>query len=335
MSTRTIVLFGGPSEERHVSVAEAQHIAATLQNADCWYWAPDGAVHDIPRVHLSQHEQPFTNEFAPRLPPMASSLESALDALHGERPAFFITLGGIKGEDGTVQQMLAQRRLPFNGSGASASAAALDKARTKELLDGVLQLAESRVAHTAEMLTMAVDAMLERHPKVILKPLRGGSSCGVIVLDRDTPRPAFDRFDLPYMVERFIEGRELTAGVIDADGGPMALPVVEIEIGRGATFDYTAKYLTRLAREICPAFIDESLRNAAQWAALTAHTVLGCEGYSRTDLIAADDGLYFLELNSLPGLTASSLFPRALAAAGIDLSQFLADQMTLAARRAQ
>jgi len=335
MGTRTIVLFGGPSEERHVSVAEAQHVAATLQDVDCWYWAPDGAVHDVPRADLFQHEQPFTSEFVPRLPPMASSLESALDALSGERPAFFITLGGVKGEDGTVQQMLAQRWLAFNGSGPSASAAALDKARTKELLDGVLRLAESRVAHTAEMLSMAVDAMLERHPKVILKPLRGGSSCGVMVLDRDTPRPSFDRFDLPYMVERFIEGRELTAGVIDADGGPMALPVVEIEIRRGGTFDYAAKYLASSAREVCPASIDEPLRHAAQRAALTAHTRLGCEGYSRTDLIAADDGLYFLELNSLPGLTASSLFPRALAAAGIELSRFLADQMTFAARRAQ
>lgn len=335
MQMRTIVLFGGPSEERHVSVAEAQHVAATLQTADCWYWAPDGAVHDVPRMHLLRHEQPFTNDFAPSLPPMASDLEAALDALDDERPAFFITLGGVMGEDGTVQQLLAQRRLAFNGSGPAASAAALDKARTKELLGGVLRLAESRVAHTAEMLAMAVDAMLALHPKVILKPLRGGSSCGVFVLDRNTPRPLLDQLELPYMVERFIEGRELTVGVIDTDRGPVALPVVEIEVERGRTFDYTAKYLTSAAREVCPAFIDDSLRHTAQRAALTAHTLLGCEGYSRTDLIAADDGLYFLELNSLPGLTASSLFPRALAAAGIELSHFLADQMSFAARRAQ
>ena len=123
MQTRTIVLFGGPSDERHVSVAEAQHVAAILKDAGCWYWAPDGAVHDVPRMHLLRHEQPFTNEFVSPLPPIASSLEAALDALGGERPAFFITLAGVRGEDGTVQQLLAQRRLPFNGSGAAASGA--------------------------------------------------------------------------------------------------------------------------------------------------------------------------------------------------------------------
>ena len=121
--------------------------------------------------------------------------------------------------------------------------------------------------------------------------------------------------DVPYLAEQYISGRELTVGVIDQGEGPFALPPIEIQVDAGRSFDYASKYLDAGTREICPANISDALREAAEDVGLAAHTVLGCEGYSRTDMIAADDDhIYFLELNTLPGLTASSLVPKELRA---------------------
>jgi D-alanine-D-alanine ligase len=136
---------------------------------------------------------------------------------------------------------------------------------------------------------------------------------------------------LPYLVEQFIAGRELTVGVIDQGDGPSALPPLEIEVDPGHAFDYAGKYLDPGTREICPAHISSVMRETAEDVALAAHTTLGCEGYSRTDMIAAaDDHIYFLELNTLPGLTSSSLVPKELAAARIDFRDFLEKQIELA-----
>ena len=140
--------------------------------------------------------------------------------------------------------------------------------------------------------------------------------------------------DVPYLAEQFIAGRELTVGVVDQGDGPLALPPIEIEIDAGLSFDYDSKYLGKGSREICPAKISDRMRKAADEVALAAHTTLGCEGYSRTDMIAADeDHLYFLELNTLPGLTGSSLVPKELRAAGIEFRDFLERQVELARNR--
>ncbi|HEY6844294.1 MAG TPA: D-alanine--D-alanine ligase, partial [Thermoanaerobaculia bacterium] len=126
-----------------------------------------------------------------------------------------------------------------------------------------------------------------------------------------------------------------TVGVVDMGNGPDALPPIEIEVDAGRSFDYSGKYLGSGTREICPAQIPEAMRETAAQVALTAHTVLGCEGYSRTDMIAADDDhIYFLELNTLPGLTASSLVPKELNVAGIGFREFLEKQIELARQRA-
>jgi D-alanine-D-alanine ligase len=139
---------------------------------------------------------------------------------------------------------------------------------------------------------------------------------------------------MPYIIEQFIKGRELTVGVIDDGNGPQALPVVEIEVDPGREFDYQGKYLGHGTREICPAQISDEMSRAAQQGAVASHIALGCEGYSRTDIMAAGDGMYFLELNTLPGLTTSSLVPQELHAAGMDFRQFLEMQLDLARKRA-
>lgn len=331
MNNTIIVLFGGRSDERHVSVASAQNVVRTLGNPLAWFWAPNGAVHDTGIPDLLSHQRPFEVDFVPARPAIFPDLEQALDTLPVENPLFLLALHGGEGEDGTVQRMFEQRGIPFTGSDSEASAIAFDKARAKERLTGKLAVAESRVARNTEELRIVVDDLFSRHERLVLKPVAGGSSRGLFFVRRGEARP--QDIDVPYLVEQFLAGRELTVGVVDEDGGPRALPVIEIEVDPNHAFDYEGKYLGRGTREICPANIPEELAHAAQAAAITAHTALGCFGYSRTDFVGAEDGLTFLELNTLPGLTTMSLVPQELAAVGISFREFLEKQVDLAARR--
>ena len=333
----TIVLFGGQSDERHVSVASAQNVARVLGRPLCWFWAPDGRVYDVSVEELAAHQNPFKADFAPSRPAVFPDLEQALDTLPVEAPVFFLALHGGSGENGTVQSMLETRGIAFTGSGAAASSAAFDKGRAKELLRDKVRTAESRIAEGAEV-DAAARSLLERHARIVLKPLAGGSSRGLFFLGKDedpadTIRKVAES-GVPYIIEQFISGRELTVGVIDNGEGVIALPVVEIEVEAGHAFDYEGKYLGKGTREVCPANIDEEVARSAKQVALVAHLTLGCEGYSRSDLMAAEDAVYFLELNTLPGMTTSSLVPQELRAAGIEFRDFLEQQLELAVERA-
>ncbi|MEK6375007.1 MAG: ATP-grasp domain-containing protein [Acidobacteriota bacterium] len=325
-----IVLFGGRSDERHVSVASAQNVARTLTPPPplCWFWTVEGTVHDVGPAELLAHQRPFEIDYEPSRPAIWPTLEQALDTLPVDDPVFVLALHGGEGEDGTVQRMMEKRGIAFTGSGSAASAAAFDKERARQLVEDRVPVAESRVVRDPRQLDEAVRDMLARHQRVVLKPVAGGSSRGLFFLGRGDAIP---RVDIPYIVEQFLAGRELTVGVIDHDHGLLALPVIEIETDPGFTFDYAGKYLGTGTREICPAKIPDSLRDAAQRAAVAAHIALGCHGYSRTDLIATGgDEVRFLELNTLPGLTTSSLVPQELAEGGIGFRKFLERQIELA-----
>ena len=302
-----------------------------MPGALAWFWAPDGRVYDVAPADLLAHQRPFELDFVPSRPAIFPDLEQALDTLPVDDPVFFLALHGTGGEDGTLQQMFEARGIPFTGSGAEASSAAFDKERAKELVKGRVRTAESRVVRTQDELRSAVDDLLSRHERIVLKPLAGGSSRGLYFLGRNDELPSDLR--LPYILEQFVSGRELTCGVFDRDGRPYALPVIEIEVDPNRTFDYAGKYLGAGTREICPANIPEEMAVAAQETALAAHVALGCEGYSRSDMIASSDGIYFLETNTLPGLTTSSLVPQELAAVGISFREFLERQLELAQGR--
>lgn len=334
-----IVLFGGPSDERHVSVASAQSVVRTLGTSVLtWFWAPEGAVHDVSPADLLSHQRPFELDFVPPRPAIFPDIEQALDTMPVEDPLFVLALHGTGGEDGTLQRLLEARRIPFTGSGSEASAAAFDKERAKELVQHDVRVAESRVARTASEVRAVVDELFTRHEKLVLKPLAGGSSRGLFFLERTGDvQKTIDEVTsrrLPYIIEQFVGGRELTAGVADLGEGAIALPVIEIETDAGHAFDYEGKYLGKGTREICPARIPDEWTAEAQRMALAAHRALGCEGYSRSDLIATDDGIYFLETNTLPGLTISSLIPQMLREAGVEFHQFLESQTQIAVARA-
>ena len=341
MAPQIIVLFGGPSDERQVSVASAQSIVRTLGTSVlAWFWAPEGAIHDVSAADLLSHQRPFEVDFEPVRPAIFPDIEQALDTLPVEDPLFVLALHGTGGEDGTIQRLFEERRIPFTGSGAAASAAAFDKEQAKNLVRSVVRTAESRVARPhgdSGHVRAVVEDMLSRHERLVLKPLAGGSSRGLFFLDRDgdiekTVAEVVSR-RIPYIIEQFVSGRELTAGVADLGNGPVALPVIEIETDAGHSFDYEGKYLGKGTREICPARIPGSWTAEAQRMATAAHQALGCEGYSRTDLIATNDGIYFLETNTLPGLTISSLVPQMLREAGIEFHEFLASQVRIARER--
>jgi D-alanine-D-alanine ligase len=322
-----IVLFGGPSDERHVSVASAQNIARVLPEALLWFWAPEGAVYDVSSKELLAHEDPFETDYVPSRPAIWPDIEQALDTLPVDDPIFILGLHGTGSEDGTLQGMLEAHSLPFTGSGSAASANAFDKERAKSIVRDRLRTAESYVARDSAELEQHAREMLERFERIVAKPVAGGSSRGLYFLKRGDAIP---RISVPYILEQFITGRELTVGVVDMGEGAFALPVIEIEVDPGYEFNYAGKYHGTGTREICPANIPDELRDEAQRVAVTAHEALGCSGYSRSDLIAGPDGVYFLELNTLPGLTKSSLVPQQLRVAGIDMREFLEKQMDLA-----
>jgi len=322
-----VVLFGGPSSERKVSVASAQNVASVLDQADAWFWAPGGEIHAVDRAALLAHERPFEIEFVARSAPSHPSLQDALDDPRVSGTTFFVALHGGVGENGTVQKMFEQRRIAFTGPGSDASAKAFDKEWAKRLAAAAgVPVADSVHLPRGDEATVgsALLGFLARHGRVVAKPVADGSSVGLHQIAATGDE---------YLAEAFVAGTELTVGVVDDDRGTRALPASEVRLDAGRAFDYDGKYLGKGTREITPAEVPAKVSRAAQQVALNAHKALGCEGYSRTDVICGDRGPVFLEINTLPGLTRMSFVPQQLAAEDTSLKSFLEAQIALARRR--
>lgn len=341
MSSDVIILFGGNSSERRVSAASAQNVSRLLPDAALWFWSPSGAVHAVARDEVAAHGDVFVKDFAPRGAAAFPTLADALGSGDARGHAFLLALHGGDGENGTVQRALEAHGLAFTGSGSAASARAFDKAQTKALAAAKgVKVADARVlapadAHANEA---ALRELLATHPRWVLKPLADGSSHGLVHLKSAAQVPEaaalLATLGLTYLAEVFIEGRELTVGVMDTEAGPAALPVSEVRLAVNAAFDYEGKYLGKGTEEITPAHLTDAEREAAQRLAVTTHQAVGCEGYSRTDMILTASGPVLLEINTLPGLTKASFIPQQLAAAGKDFTAFLQAQLELGRRRA-
>ncbi len=240
----------------------------------------------------------------------------------------FILLHGLFGEDGTMQGFLDLLGVPYQGSGVLGSAIAMDKQLAKELytMNG-LPVADSLIITSHDRIES--QELISRFGlPVVIKPVHEGSSLGLSLAQSEEALLAGIeralRHDSHVMIEKYIKGRELTVGVL-GNNELEALPVIEIVPGKEfAFFDYDAKYKPGASEEICPAMISEDITQKAQHYAVTAHKVLRLRGYSRTDMILAEDGaLYLLETNTIPGMTATSLMPQAAAAHGLPFPQFL------------
>jgi D-alanine-D-alanine ligase len=335
-----VVLFGGPSSERKVSVASAQNVASVLEQAEAWFWAREGAIHRVERSALLGHQRPFEVEFDPRNEPAWRSLQDALDDPRSRPLTFVLAVHGTGGEDGAAQKLFEQRGIAFTGPGADASAKAFDKEWAKQLAAAAgVRVAEAIHLPRGDEATVgsALLGFLARHGRIVAKPVAGGSSVGLQLIgnvaEAQRAAAAIAAAGEEYLAEAFVSGTELTVGVVDDERGTRALPASEVRVEQGRAFDYDGKYLGRGTREITPAEVPVAVSTAAQRVAIAAHQALGCEGYSRTDVICTPTGPVFLEINTLPGLTRMSFVPQQLAAEQTSMRDFLEGQIALARRR--
>lgn len=250
----------------------------------------------------------------------------------------FVLLHGMYGEDGTMQGFLEMLGIPYQGAGVLGSALAMDKNLAKSLYQSHgLPVAAWEMALPADV-RHSERLLAELQLPFVIKPVRQGSSLGMsIVRQADELSTALAKafvHDDEVMVEEFVQGREITVGVL-GNNELEALPLVEIiPDARFDFFDYQAKYEAGASREICPAEVSEAVRDKAQQYGIAAHKALKLRGYSRTDMIVRGTGdIILLETNTIPGMTRTSLLPQAAAVHGLDFSALLDRLIALALER--
>ena len=229
----------------------------------------------------------------------------------------FLALHGGFGEDGGLQALLESKGLRYTGSTSQASKLCFDKRGAKALL---------RDYGLASGLEISREGLTSQDLPVVVKPNQDGSSVGVsIVRSMDELEAAFKAADKEggILVEEFISGREFSCAVTELFGGVSALPIVEIK-PKAAFFDYEAKYTEGMCEEICPAELDEKTTETILRQSELAFEKLGARQYGRIDWIVRDGVPYFLEMNTLPGMTPTSLINKELAAAGTPFDEFIA-----------
>jgi len=332
--TRIVVLTGGSTPERDVALAGAAQVVAALRRTGYDVTVVDtvsGALtaEEESRVLVSAvGKEPPTPERIAALE--AAELGGALLDLPAMREAdlVFPVLHGRQGEGGEMQALLQGAGIPYAGSGPEGSALAMDKDRAKR------RFVQAGVP-TAAWRTWPAPAMdLERLGlPLVVKPSKVGSTVGLTVVrslgDLGAAVAEAARYDDQVLLEAYVPGREFTVGVL----GERALAVGEI-IPSHEIFDYECKYTPGMTREIFPAEIPEELADRMQRLALVAHRALLLEDFSRVDFRLGDDGVpYCLEVNTLPGLTATSLLPQSAQAVGIPFDALCDEVCRLALAR--
>ncbi|MBI1841459.1 MAG: D-alanine--D-alanine ligase [Verrucomicrobia bacterium] len=291
------VMRGGPSAEREVSLKTGAAVAQALRSRG----------HEVVEVDPA---------------PGRWELPAGVDVA-------FLALHGTYGEDGTIQRELENLGVRYTGCGVEASRLAFDKVLTKQrCLDRQVPTARYAVFHRAGEPWPA-----GWEPPVILKPVRQGSSVGLqFVRQRDQWAAALAgslEYDREALMEELIQGRETTVGILDGQ----ALPIVEVRPKHGA-YDYGNKYTAGATEYLCPAPFDAGVSASIQAAAVGAFHAIGGRDYARVDVMVRPSGEpVVLEVNTLPGMTETSLFPKAAAAAGISYSELCQKMVDLALRR--
>jgi D-alanine-D-alanine ligase len=288
---KVAVLMGGQSAEREVSLETGRAIAGALGELG----------HQVSEIDVDRRLPLRLTEVAPDV--------------------VFMALHGRGGEDGTVQGLLEIMRIPYTGCGVLASAMTMDKVVTKQILAfHDIPLVEDVVIsrdHRPEELERVGDSL--GYP-VMVKPASEGSSIGVTMVEEEAALPGalsevFSR-DETALVERFVRGRQLTVGILGEE--PVVLPVLEIKTKSGF-YDYDAKYKPGMTDYEVPATLEPETATETRRIALESFECLHCEGVSRIDLMLEDitGRLYVLEVNTIPGMTATSLVPKAALALGM------------------
>ena len=302
---RVALLSGGISAEREISLKSGYQVSRAL---------------DKDRYEVVRYDP---RDDLVRLARDSKTIDVALIILHGRF-----------GEDGTIQGFLESLNVRYQGSGVLGSALAMNKILSKERYQHAgLPVAPYLVVEQGRNDDPNIITKHLSFP-VVVKPESEGSSIGLsIAHTKDELRSALElawRCDRRCLVEKYLEGIEITVGVL-GNNELCALPLVEIiPMPPHKFFDYEAKYIPGRTEEICPARLSEKLTRKAQQYAIRAHKALYCRGYSRTDMIVTDDDIYVLETNTIPGMTETSLFPKAAAEAGYSFSALLDKLIELA-----
>lgn len=332
---RVAVLMGGISSERDISLSTGRQILDSLDPGKYDAFGVDaallsgssrtvlkGADSEIATVAEARNDLAESNRLV--------SVDSIASSDSGMRPdVVVIALHGKYGEDGTVQGMLDLLGIPYTGSGVLASALAMDKSMTKKVLaaDGIpVPPSVDFTVVKGEWDAAGVADAVERvgYP-VMVKPSRQGSTIGMTKVNapgelNNAIRQA-SAYDEQIIVERFIAGIELTVGVLGNDD-PIALPVIEI-VPKSEFYDYESKYAPGGSEHMIPARISDADNTLARDIALRAFRSLGCRGMARVDLMLGAEGMCVLEVNTIPGMTPTSLLPEAAKAVGIPFNRLL------------
>jgi D-alanine-D-alanine ligase len=319
---RIAVLFGGTSSERDVSIASGSQVVKALRESGHDVVAVDTASGVLDKAS----EQKLLSGGVAPAPPEEASLDmlrsgntsaivsapelSGIDVL-------FLALHGGTGENGTLQSLLELTGIPYTGSGPLGSAVAMDKDMTKR----VLVHAGVPTPDWVMAPVSAKEAIERLGLPLIVKANKQGSTVGLTkvkdIKEFDAAVEKAYQHDDEVMVEQFIPGRELTVPILADDPLPVGEIIIESEI-----FDYETKYQSGKAQEIFPADLPGPITVQAQVFALRAHRALKLRGYSRVDFrLDGDNNLWCLEANTLPGMTAASLFPKGAAAAGMSFPE--------------
>jgi len=327
-----LILCGGPSNEREVSLKTGLQIAKALPKNK--YQLTLAEITKDGKWLLRNGSQLSLGASKALVPTSGNPALRAFDVA-------FVGMHGRFGEDGKVQALLEMFGIPYTGSGVLASALGMNKMRT-------LEIAEKYGIKTPKLITIHsvppkkdLIALQQRVGKLIgfpcvVKPNESGSSIGISIVRKkenlfDAIKKAFKE-DVIVLIEQYIKGKELTCAVMGNTGQSKlaALPPIEI-VPAGEFFDYDSKYDSQKTKEICPARITKSQTAKLRALAQKIHAVIGCDGLSRSDFILTPRGeFYFLEINTIPGLTAASLAPKAAMAHGMPFPKFLDAQVKLA-----
>ena len=312
--TRVAVLKGGRSLERQVSLKSGGRVEDALERLG----------HEVAAIDVGADLVERLSDAAPEIA--------------------FIALHGRDGEDGTVQELLEVMGIPYTGSGVSACIRTADKVLAKHAMrDHEIPTPDfyafNETAFKELGAAQALPAIEERLDfPIVVKPAGQGSALGIkfarTAADVPAALVAAFSYDRKVLLERYVTGRDLAVSIIEDDGAPRTLPIVEAVPEQEDFYDFEARYEIGRTRFVCPADLPAEAAERASEIALRVYALLGCSGFSRVDLMLEEDTgeLYVLEANSIPGLTETSLLPQAADAAGIGFDELI-DRILKAARR--
>ncbi len=325
---KVAVLMGGRSSEREISLRTGQGVAQALRNLGHDVTSVDAVDGTV--LAAGKEESSAARREAVLKLPLSAMLACVQSPAVRDSDMVFVALHGTYGEDGTIQAALELAGKTYTGSGVLASAVAMDKAMSKRVFEREAIPTPHWVLLEAGVQGRTLDTSLLGGYPLIVKPNAEGSTVGLTIVKHPSELdPALEmagRHDHQVLVEQYIEGRELTVAVV----GEEAYPVVEIKPKSGF-YDYEAKYTKGKTEYLCPAPLEKELGRHVRELAVECAAVLGCRGAVRVDFrLSEDDEPYVLEVNTVPGLTPTSLVPMAALAKGLSYDQLVGRMVDLA-----